>query len=118
DDPRVWLARGQAVASYGASEPYLPVLEALERLCRTERDGEPIAVLRRHAPTWLAQMPSVLAAAERRALQRETAGVTRHRMVRELADAIEILTARRGLVLCIDDLQWSDASTLTLLDFL
>ncbi|MEW6272787.1 MAG: AAA family ATPase [Thermodesulfobacteriota bacterium] len=116
-DRGLWLARGQAVESYGAGEAYLPVLEALERLCRTSPDGGPAGVLRRSAPMWLAQMPSLVDPADRAALQRETAGLTQHRMVRELAHALEVATTGRGLVLCIDDLQWSDASTLTLLDF-
>jgi DNA-binding winged helix-turn-helix (wHTH) protein/predicted ATPase len=117
-DPSLWLARGQAVESYGQGEAYLPVLEALERLCRSGRADGALSLLRLHAPLWLCQMPSLLEARERAALQRETAGSTQHRMIRELAQALEVLTADRGLVLCIDDLQWSDVSTLTLLDFL
>ncbi len=117
-DPRVTLARGQSVEGYGAGEAYLPVLEALERLCRTTPAEGPTAVLRRHAPLWLSQMPSLIDPADRPALQRETAGATQHRMVRELSRALEVLTAERGLVLCVDDLHWSDVSTLTLLDFL
>jgi predicted ATPase/DNA-binding winged helix-turn-helix (wHTH) protein len=117
-EERVWLARGQAVESYGAGEAYLPVLEALERLCRTSGSAGPGTALRRHAPMWLAQMPSLVDGADRATLQRETAGLTQHRMVRELAHALEVATTSHGLVLCVDDLQWSDASTLTLLDFL
>jgi DNA-binding winged helix-turn-helix (wHTH) protein len=30
----LWVARGQCMAHYGAGEPYLPVLDALGRLCR------------------------------------------------------------------------------------
>ena len=30
----MWVARGQCMAHYGEGEPYLPVLEALVRLCR------------------------------------------------------------------------------------
>jgi DNA-binding winged helix-turn-helix (wHTH) protein/predicted ATPase len=117
-DRRLVLARGQSVEGYGAGEAYLPVLEALERLCRSSAADGPTAVLRRHAPMWLWHMPSLVAPTDRPALQRETAGATQHRMVRELARALEVLTADRGLVLCIDDLHWSDVSTLTLLDFL
>jgi len=115
-DPRVTCARGQSVEGYGAGEAYLPVLEGLERLGRTS--PEAVAVLRHHAPMWLWQMPSLVDAAERPALARAIAGATPHRMVRELALALEALTVERGLVLCIDDLHWSDLSTLTLLDFL
>jgi predicted ATPase len=67
---------------------------------------------------WLAQMPALIDPAEYLALQRQTAGATRERMMRECARALEVLTAESGLVLWIDDLQWSDRSTLSLLDFL
>jgi predicted ATPase/DNA-binding winged helix-turn-helix (wHTH) protein len=118
DDPRVALARGQSVEGYGAGEAYLPVLEGLERLCRTGSDDGAAAALRRHAPMWMWQMPSLIEPAQRPALARAIAGATPHRMVRELALALEAMTSERGLVLCIDDLHWSDLSTLTLLDFL
>ena len=36
------------------------------------------------------------------------------RLLRELADALERFTARRTLVIVLEDLQWSDASTLDL----
>ena len=71
-----------------------------------------IPLLRQHAPSWLAQMPALLPQAEREALQRQASGVTRARMLRELAEAMERLTAERPLVLVLEDLHWSDASTL------
>ena len=81
-------------------EAYLPVLEALGRLCR-EADGQDvIALLRHQAPTWLVQMPALVSPAELEELQRRTAGVTRERMLRELAEALEALTAERAADLC------------------
>ena len=35
-------------------------------------------------------------------------GVTQARMLRELAEALEVLTAIRPLVLVVEDLHWSD----------
>jgi tetratricopeptide (TPR) repeat protein len=61
---------------------------------------------------WLAQMPSLLNAARREALQRKIIGATRERMLREIIAAIEALTADTPLVLVIEDLHWSDYSTL------
>jgi predicted ATPase len=95
----------------------MPILEALGRLCR-EPDGEQVvAILGRHAPTWLVQMPALLEAVELEALQRKTAGATRERMLREMGEAIDVITAARPLVLWLEDLHWSDASTLELLAF-
>jgi DNA-binding winged helix-turn-helix (wHTH) protein/tetratricopeptide (TPR) repeat protein len=114
-DPSIWVARGKCLEQFGAGEPYLPVLEALTRLCREAGGRMLIALLRRHAPTWLVQMPSLISEADRQILQREIIGATSERMLREMAEAIEALTADAPLVLAIDDLHWSDYSTLDLI---
>ena len=111
-DASLLIARGQCLEQYGGGEAYLPWLDAFSRLCR-EREGC-IALLRRHAPMWLVQMPWLLDEEERAALQRETAGATRARMLREMAEAIEALTAETPLALALEDLHWSDYSTLDL----
>lgn len=109
------IGHGQCIEQYGAGEAYLPILEALGRLCRGPQADQLIALLRQHAPTWLAQMPVLLPPEEREQLQREVQGVTRERMLRELAEALEVLTAESPLILVLEDLHWSDASTISLL---
>ena len=94
------------------------MLEALGRLCRQQYGNDIIAVLRQHAPSWLVQLPSLLSTEQLEELQRRTAGVTRERMLREFAEALEVLTAERPLVLVLEDLHWSDVSTLDLLSML
>ena len=88
----VWLARGQCIEHYGGGEAYLPVLEALGRLCRAPEGAALLPVLERHAPTWLAQMPALLSATALEAVQRRVVGATQQRMLRELAEALEVLT--------------------------
>ncbi len=109
---------GQCVEQYGEGEAYLPVLEAVGRLCREPGSAQLMALLRRYAPTWLVQMPSLLAEAELASLQQNVQGMTRQRMLREIAEAIEALTAEHLLVLVLHDLQWSDYSTLELIAYL
>lgn len=112
------IARGQCLEQYGAGEPYLPMLEAFSRLCQ-EPQGEPIIKnLRQYAPTWLIQMPSLISVADREALQQQISGATRDRMMREMAEAIEALTAKQPLILVLEDLHWSDYSTLNLISYL
>jgi DNA-binding winged helix-turn-helix (wHTH) protein/predicted ATPase len=108
----LWIGRGQCIEQYGAGEAYLPVLEALGRLCRGPEGQRFIALLGQYAPSWLVQMPALLGAADRDALQRRGLGATRERMLRELAEAVDILTAERPLVLVLEDLHWSDDATL------
>lgn len=114
----VWVGRGQCIEQHGAGEAYMPVLEALERLCRRADGKRLLAVLGQHAPSWLAQLPSLLEPGELEALQRRIQGVTRERMLREMVKALEALTAQVSLVLVLEDLQWSDHSTLALLSVL
>src|SRR5262249_21104788 len=113
--PSPWIGRGQCVEHYGASEPYLPVLEALGRLGRGPDGEQLIAVLRQYAPTWLVHLPALVSSAEREQLQREVQGATPQRMLREMAEALEALTAGYPLLLVLEDLHWSDVSTLDLL---
>jgi DNA-binding winged helix-turn-helix (wHTH) protein len=80
----VWIAHGQCVEHFGAGEAYRPVLEALDRLCRGPGGTRLVEVLRREAPTWLAQLPGLLSTAEAEALQRLLRGTTQARMLREL----------------------------------
>jgi predicted ATPase/DNA-binding winged helix-turn-helix (wHTH) protein len=111
----LWIGHGQCVEHYGVGEPYLPVLEALGRLCRGPGGQEWVALLEQQAPTWLGQMPGLIRAADLETLRHRSGGATRERMLRELAEALERLTAQQPLVLVLEDLQWSDPSTLDLI---
>jgi predicted ATPase len=60
-------------------------------------------------------MPALLGAAELEALQRTVQGTTRDRMLREFAELVEAVSAEQPLILTLEDLHWSDPSTLDLL---
>lgn len=115
-DQSIRICRGQCLEQYGTIEAFLPVLEAIGRLCREQ--GEVVDLLRAHAPMWLREMPSLVSAPDRESLRREVFGATRERMLREMGEALEALTADRPLVLIIEDLHWSDYSTLDLISYL
>jgi DNA-binding winged helix-turn-helix (wHTH) protein len=112
----VACAHGQCVEHFGTGEPYLPVLQALEELCRS--DSEVPSLLRAVAPTWLLQLPWLSTAEEREALRRELAGVNPHRMLREMGQILDRYTERRPLLLVTEDLHWSDRATLQLIDYI
>ncbi|MBI3249510.1 MAG: AAA family ATPase [Deltaproteobacteria bacterium] len=117
---RVW--RGQCIEHHGTGEAYLPVLDALGRLCRQSESRAILALLQQHAPTWLLQLPGFLHQIDQEALQRRVPGITRERMLREMAEFLDALSTVAGtdttLVLWLEDLHWSDASTLDLFSFL
>ena len=105
------VGHGQCFEQYGAGEAYMPVLEALGRLCRGSHGDEIVAVLADRAPTWLSQMPGIAEAAGG-AMAASDAGTTPQRMLRELVEALEAITELRPLALLLEDLHWSDPSTI------
>lgn len=115
-DQNIRIGRGQCLEQYGTGEAYLPILDAIGDLARD--DQKVVDVLRAHAPMWLLQMPALLSAAERETLSREVFGASRERMLREMGEALEVLTAEQPLVLILEDLHWSDCSTLDLISYL
>jgi DNA-binding winged helix-turn-helix (wHTH) protein len=91
----VWLGRGQCIEHYGTGEAYLPLLDALGRLCREPGGGRLVELLDRYAPAWLVQMPALIGKAERRELEGKAAGVTRTLMLRQLTEAMEVISRER-----------------------
>jgi DNA-binding winged helix-turn-helix (wHTH) protein/predicted ATPase len=106
------LAWGKCIQHYGAGEPYQPLLEALMRLARGPEGSRLVQALEQHSPSWLAQLPSLVTPTRFRELQQFTVGTAPGRMLRELTAALEAFTATAPLVLWLEDLQWSDSSTL------
>jgi DNA-binding winged helix-turn-helix (wHTH) protein len=114
----LWLGRGQCVEHYGVGEPCGPIFDALSQLCRTPARGQISAVLRRYAPMGLVQMPWLVDNKDYEALQHRLSSTRPEGMVRELAEALEVLTQETPLVLILEDLHWSDVATLEMLDVL
>ena len=113
----VRIAWGQCVEHYGEGEPYLPLLEALGQLSRGPHHRDVLDAVRRYAPMWLVQLPGLLPETELQRLQRQLQGATAARMLRELADVLDVLTAESPLVLVLDDLHWSDRPTVECLNY-
>ena len=114
----VHIAHGQCIEGYGSKEPYAPMLNALGELCRGPQAEPIIQILSTEAPTWLAQLPALLTREHRATLQREILGATRERMVREIGNALESVTAETPLLLVFEDLHWVDDSTVDLISAL
>ncbi len=112
-DPSITVARAHCVDREGAGEPYMPVLEILEGLARDGGADTIVELLRGHAPTYLAQIASLLPAAEMQAV-RALLGTGAERMLREGVALLEALAARRPLLVVLEDVHWSDRPTLDL----
>lgn len=111
-------SRGQCIEQYGPGEAYLPLLDVGTRLCQGSDGEQAIALLRQYAPTWLVQLPGVMTETEWEQLQRRVQGSTRERMLREAAEVMVRFTQEQGYVLVLEDLHWSDASTLEWLSYM
>jgi DNA-binding winged helix-turn-helix (wHTH) protein len=114
----VRIVHGQCTEGYGNREAYGPMLDALGQLCRGPQAEPIIQILFTEAPTWLAQLPTLLTHERRATLQREILGATRERMVREIGEALDSITAETALLLLFEDLQWADDSTVDLISAL
>lgn len=112
----VRVATSQCVQQHGIIEPYMPVLEALDRSVRA--DPSILGILRRYAPSWLSQMPWFLDPGEAQRVERQATDATQGRMLREMALALEVMSADRPLLLVLEDLHWADQSTIDLLSLL
>jgi DNA-binding winged helix-turn-helix (wHTH) protein/tetratricopeptide (TPR) repeat protein len=111
----VLVARGQSVEGFGGKEPYYPILEALAQLARGPARSLVVDALTANAPTWLSQLPSLVRPDHLATLQLEFLGATRERMVRELCEALEVISEKAALLLILEDLHWVDHSTLDII---
>jgi DNA-binding winged helix-turn-helix (wHTH) protein/tetratricopeptide (TPR) repeat protein len=108
------IARGQCIEGYGGKEAYYPMLKAVGELCGVGGDSI-VQILAMQAPTWLVQFPALLKPERRQMLQREIAGATAGRMLREIAEALDTITSETPLLLIFEDLHWVDYSTVDLI---
>src|SRR5262249_56546800 len=86
----VLVGYGLCVEQHGEREPYMPALEALERLGQGPGRDRLLPLLRAVAPSWLAQMPSLDASPQEHPRRADS---TPPRMLREFAHLVEALAA-------------------------
>lgn len=116
--PAALVARGHCVGQHGTNEPYLPILSAIEVLADGPLREQILSLLARNAPTWLVQLPALVEPRERAELERAVRGTTGARMLREGVGLVEAVAKETPTLLVLEDLHWSDASTLDLLGLL
>jgi DNA-binding winged helix-turn-helix (wHTH) protein/tetratricopeptide (TPR) repeat protein len=106
-EPPLVLA-GHCFQQFGTSEPYMPVWEAVGRLARERSSPVLQALVARHAAAY-AQSADANASEPRAGSER---------LLRELADGVEALSAEAPVLLLLEDVHWADYSTIDLLSAL
>ena len=114
DQARLSLARGQCLQSHGEGEAYHPVLDALERLTRTEAGKRLPDLMKRFAPTWALRLPWLAEPDELVELRESVGTVTTARMLREFSVLADAFAREQPLVLVLEDMHWSDPATVDL----
>jgi DNA-binding winged helix-turn-helix (wHTH) protein len=112
------IGYGQCVEQFGPQEPYMAVLEVLERLSQGPHASLVLSALRSVAPSWLAQIPSLLRPNDLESIRQRHADVTPNRMLREFAGLVETISSQKPLVVVLEDLHWSDQGTVDLFSVL
>ncbi len=112
----ILISRGRCVEHYGTGEAYLPFLDAMGGLLQAPGRERIAAVMRTYAPTWCMELPTAFATSgSLEKLQQETIGATKERMMREMGDALSMLSSATPIVLLLEDLHWADPSSADLL---
>ena len=118
-EPTPLWVHGQCIETFGSGEPYLPFLEAITRLCQSA-DGQRIQeLLKRLAPSWLDQLAH-LREPDTHASELASRGVaaSARSMQREMAQWLDAVSQERMLVLVLEDMHWSDSSSVDLLSMI
>lgn len=128
DRPDLAIARGRCLQTFGSADPYLPFVDALKDLSDEKTSGfverETLSsLLTELAPYWLSVVPLVggvlsagfATAAKLRGQAPAGAAPSREALFVQYLEVIKKLAQENPLVLFLDDLQWSDQSSIALL---
>jgi DNA-binding winged helix-turn-helix (wHTH) protein/tetratricopeptide (TPR) repeat protein len=110
------LGWGQCYDLQSDSEAYLPFLESLDRLARGHQGKTVQKLLSLYAPSWHAQFPWM--SKPDYEIDHRLLASTPARMLREFCDFIERMAEQAPVLLWLEDLHWSDAGTVDLLEIL
>jgi predicted ATPase len=108
----VQIARGRCSERQASASAYLPIVDALADLIRGETGEAVSRLLRVVAPTWSAQ----LVPGSRYGTVPPVAH-TQQAMLREMAMLLTAVSRLGTVVLFVDDVHWSDVSTVDLLAY-
>jgi tetratricopeptide (TPR) repeat protein len=114
--PDLFLATGQCTEALAGVEAFLPILELLNRLITPYPKAREL--LKFHAPAWFVQLiPHASSMPDVGAVMSAAKSPSPQRLKREFLAFLRQLSTVTTVVALVDDLQWSDPSSLDLLAF-
>ena len=113
-----FILRGACIEQHSTPEAYRPIIEMLGPLRYTKHAEQALALLVRHAPTFLAQVPQLVPDAQLEEVMRRGASGSESKITRELMEMFEAVSMHTVHVIVLEDLQWSDVATIDLLSLL
>jgi tetratricopeptide (TPR) repeat protein len=115
-DERPWfIGRGRCSERLAGTEAYLPFLDALGNLLRSDGHETCARLMKSLAPTWYQQLNIVTPIT---GTFEEVRARSQERLKRELLGFVSELSALRPLVFLFEDMHWADASTVDLLTYI
>jgi serine/threonine protein kinase/tetratricopeptide (TPR) repeat protein len=112
------IARGRCSERLAGAEAYMPFLEALDYLLRSESGEHAARIMKLVAPTWYAHVAPMSQENAVDELKTDIKTASQERMKRELSAFLQEISQIKPLLLFIDDLHWADVSTVDMLAYL
>lgn len=117
-DTEIEILAGQCTSQGRSGDAYLPYLDGIRTALSSNAAAAIVDPLRRYAPSWLAQFRSLLDEASTGNQPRIGAGTEAYQIQREYLNFIEALSRDRPVLLVLEDMHWSDQSSIELLELL
>ncbi len=113
------ILRGKCSERLAGTEAYLPILEALDNLLHGGSGESWAGVMRQIAPTWYVQVaPLSTESTTTQQMRDDVRTASQERMKREVGALLQEIARVQPLVLFVEDLHWSDVSTVDVLNYL
>jgi serine/threonine protein kinase/predicted ATPase len=113
--PDCLIARGRCSERLAGTEAYLPILDALGDLLRSEASGSMAQFMRAVAPSWFEQIASSSPAFDAVIVEPNARAHSQPALLREFSNLLHEASRLSPVVLFLDDVHWADVSTVDLL---
>src|SRR5271157_3712508 len=112
------VARGRCSERLADGEAYLPVLEALDSLLHSGSGDSASRIMRTLAPSWFLELAPSQQQDSTLIRLADSKATSQERLKREFLALLQELCRHRPLLLFLEDVHWTDSSTIDLLAYI